>query len=128
MFTISRNIRATGILGIGVALLVAAGAAYLYFGTARDVTITPIQDKHQVFSGVDEGKYLVESEEETFEVTGALLSSRVRLDLERGHTYKCRVSGLRFPLFRWRRKIRSCTEEAPSLTTAPLPGSGQGVP
>ena len=128
--TFARNIRVNGVVGLAVLLLVAGGAAYMYFGTAKDVTIT-VQSM-QVDQGDDyfDKEYRVETEGETFDVGSEPLSfggsGSTYRQLEVGRTYECRVTGVRILLVR--RTIRRCTEKVSEPTAETTPAPLQSTP
>ena len=79
----------------------------------QEITIT-VKNKERVISN-ETSKYLVWSEDETFENTDSLIkgkfnSSDLYGELEKDHTYRCKVYGWRVQLFSWYRNIIECEE------------------
>ncbi len=79
----------------------------------QEITIV-VKHKERVISE-ETSKYLVWSEDETFEnrdslIKGKFNSSDLYGKLEKDHTYKCKVYGWRVQFFSWYRNIIECKE------------------
>lgn len=79
----------------------------------QEITIT-VKHKERVVSK-ETSKYLVWSEDETFEnrdslIKGKFNSSDLYGELEKDHTYKCKVYGWRVQFLSWYRNIVECKE------------------
>lgn len=77
-------------------------------------TITVV-DKQAVASGDSGHKYLIYTKQGTFEDTdnwfhAKTTSSDLYAALLRGHTYNCKTTGVRVPMFSWYKDLISCTE------------------
>lgn len=101
-------------------LVVGGNAAYV-LGTADRATIT-VTDKERIVESDSEGntssKYLIFTENETFENTDSFLrmkfnSSDLQGALKKGETYQCDVYGWRIPLFSNYRNLVRCDKVAP---------------
>lgn len=100
---------AAAIVMLGVVAFLGTGG-YL---NEQEITIT-VKHKERVLSK-ETSKYLVWSEDETFEnrdslIKGKFNSSDLYGDLEENHTYRCKVYGWRVQFFSWYRNIIECKE------------------
>lgn len=108
-----------GLLVYGVPIVVygvpIVGAPLIQLSSQETVTFV-VEKAERVVNRNDEGaKYLVFTEEETFENTDSLLfgkfnSSDVYGKLKEGHAYQAKVAGARVPLMSWYRNIITVEE------------------
>lgn len=103
--------------GILLVIVLFAGCGlFMSLGTEDDVTITVTRLERvtdRASDGSTDSKYLVFTKSETFENTDAPLhgkfnSSDLYARLEEGKTYRCKVNGLRVPLFSTYRNLLEC--------------------
>lgn len=115
--------RSGGTLGFGaiVALLALgiAGSVYIHTSSQAEVRGVVVTDKERVTTSDSDGKYLIFTDEETFENVDSMLamkfnSSDVYGRIKRGQTCDFRVVGYRMPFFSAYRNIleAKCTGES----------------
>lgn len=100
---------------IVIALLTGAIVIGINWYKDQDVTITVIEKERIVDRDGSGSRYLIWSEDETFENTDELLkgkfnSSDIYGQLTVGKTYQCKVIGWRSAFLSWYRNIISCKE------------------
>lgn len=110
---------AFGFAFVGVGLLILGFVVFSIwasFGTVETVTIK-VKDKERVTQGsgdTQENKYLVFTEDETFENTDAMLhgkfnSSDLYGKLDKGKSYECKVNGYRVGFMSSYRNLLECS-------------------
>jgi hypothetical protein len=121
--------RSSSLLGWGIAAAIAVVVligVYVYFKDIREQTVTFTVTGTTASGGGTTGhKYLIFTNKGTFEDTDNLFHAKFSSSdlfgaIRVGHTYTCKVTGFRIPLFSSYKDLITCTDLAAGSNT-PLP-------